>query len=124
MVLTSFGREISETELRKQCDCNFLGTEALKVVDAARQLGFLKTLKCTLSVEELIAQINSGIYPIVYVDLQPIDGCKDSHAMVVVAVEESIVVVYDPLQGERKLPRLVFEKAWQIKSNLSILIQT
>lgn len=36
MVLSSFDTEISEAELRELCDCTFLGTEALKAVDAAR----------------------------------------------------------------------------------------
>jgi ABC-type bacteriocin/lantibiotic exporter with double-glycine peptidase domain len=36
MVLSSFGLEISETELRDRCDCNPFGTDALKAVDMAR----------------------------------------------------------------------------------------
>lgn len=123
MVLASFEIKISEIELRDRCDCNFLGTDALKVVEVSRKLGFRGTVKCTLSIEDLIAQINSEIYPIVYLNLKPIDGYACSHAMVVAAVEESIVIVYDLLQGERTIPRSVFETAWKIQHHLSILVQ-
>ena len=36
MVLSGFGLELTEAELRTLCDCTPLGTEALKAVDAAR----------------------------------------------------------------------------------------
>ena len=124
MVLSSFGVDLSEEQLCKLCDCTaFGGTDALKVVDAARQLGFCNTIKSTLSMEELLTQINSGCYPIVYVNLLPIDGYKSSHAMIVIEVEESDISVYDPLQGKRKISRSIFEKAWMIQRNLSIMVQ-
>ena len=40
MLLLSFGLDIPEIELRVRCDTTILGTDALRVVDAARQLGF------------------------------------------------------------------------------------
>jgi hypothetical protein len=40
MVLSSFGVETTENELRLLCDSIDSGTEALKAVDAARSLGF------------------------------------------------------------------------------------
>jgi len=72
-VLSGFGLDVSEAELRALCDCTPFGTEALKAVDAVRKLGFPKTAKWTLSVDELKTQVNSGFYPIVFINLLPID---------------------------------------------------
>jgi ABC-type bacteriocin/lantibiotic exporter with double-glycine peptidase domain len=123
MVLTSFGRALSEAELRALCDCTPFGTEALNAVDAVRQLGFVGTGKYTLSIDELATQIRRGLSPIVFVNTLPIDGIPGGHALVVVSVDQTDVPVYDPLYGERHLSRATFESAWAMLHNLTILIQ-
>ncbi|MBD2772913.1 cysteine peptidase family C39 domain-containing protein [Iningainema tapete] len=40
MMLSAFEVDISEAQLRELCDCTPFGTEALKAVDAVRELGF------------------------------------------------------------------------------------
>ncbi|GAB1539235.1 hypothetical protein NUACC21_19010 [Scytonema sp. NUACC21] len=82
-----------------------------------------RTVKCTLSIGELIAQLEVDVYPIVFVNLLPIDGVKVAHAMIVVAIAQGMVTVYDPLQGERNLPRSTFDAAWAMMHNLAILVQ-
>ena len=123
MVLASFGCELSEAVLRALCDCTPFGTEALKVVDAVRQLGLPDTGKYTLSLDELTAQVRQGLYPIVFVNTLPIDGITGGHALVVVGIDQTGVTVYDPLHGERHLPRATFVSAWAMMHNLTILIQ-
>jgi ABC-type bacteriocin/lantibiotic exporter with double-glycine peptidase domain len=123
MVLASFGRELSEAVLRVLCDCTPFGTEALKVVDAVRQLGFPTTGKHTLSLDELAAQVRHGLYPIVFVNTRPIDGITDGHALVVVRIDQTDIAVYDPLHGERHLPHATFVSAWAMMHNLTLLIQ-
>lgn len=123
IVLSGFNLDISEAELRDLCDCTLFGTEALKAVDAVRRLGFPKTAKGTLSVDELVTQLKSGFYPIVFINLLPIDGIKVGHAVVVVAIDPTNVWVIDPLQGERILPCSTFDTAWAMMHNLSILVQ-
>jgi hypothetical protein len=88
MVLGSFGVDLSESALRTRCDCTPYGTNALMAVDAARALGFVKTAKYTLSLEELKTVVRDGHCPIVFVDLNPLDGLDAIHAMVVVDVSE------------------------------------
>lgn len=122
-VLSSLGMEMSEAELRWRCDCTPLGTEALKAVDAARQLGFSGTIKCTLTITELNAQIDSNVYPIVFVELLPIEGIRSSHAVVVGAIDEKQILVIDPLSGYRLLPRPSFDSAWAMMHNLAILVR-
>ena len=53
MVLSSPGLDVPEAELRARCDCTAFGTDALKAVDAVRQLGFPGTAKYNLSLDEL-----------------------------------------------------------------------
>ena len=121
--LCSFGLDLSEGELRALCDCTPFGTDALKAVDAARQLGFPDTAKYNLLPSELEVLINDGHCPIAFLGLAPIDGFDEQHAVVIVEMNESAVVVYDPLYGERTLPRDVFEAAWALQLNLSILVR-
>ena len=123
VVLSGFELDISEAELRVLCDCTPFGTEALRAVDAVRSLGFPKTAKWTLSVNDLVIQLNSGFYPIVFINLLPVDGVKVGHAVVVIAIEQADVSLYDPLYGERILPRSTFDTAWAMMHNLSILVQ-
>jgi len=83
MVLAGLGVEIEESELFVLCDCTMSGTDALKAVDAARQFGFQQTAKYTLTIRELRSLLADGHFPIVFVDLRPIDGVRDVHALVV-----------------------------------------
>ncbi len=123
MVIASFGIEISEAELRLLCDCTFDGTGALKAVDSARQLGFSKTAKHNLSLTELTALTTNGQFPIVFVDLTPIEGYVQSHALVVLAVNQFSVEVFDPAKGERLIARDVFDLAWKLRLRLAILVE-
>ena len=123
MVLAGFGLEATEAELRRACDTTPLGTDALKAVDCVRSLGFARAAKHTLTVEELAALTAGGIHPITFVSLLPIDGPRDTHALVVIEVSQSVVVVYDPLAGERRLPLPTFHAAWAMRHNLAIIVE-
>lgn len=123
MVLFEKGVILSEAELRHLCDCTPLGIEALKAIDAVRQLRFRKSAKLTLNLQELISMVDDGLFPIVFVNLLPIDGISGGHAIIVVGVESNQVLVYDPLQGKRILDRSTFETAWAMMHNLAILIK-
>jgi len=123
MVLASFGLDIAEATLRTLCDCTMFGTEALKAVDAVRQLGFVQTTKQTLSMEELTLQVRRQGFPIAFVSTLPLDGQRGAHAVVVIDVDQSHVTVADPLYGERIVPHTTFTTAWAMMHNLTILIQ-
>ncbi len=98
------------------------GTDALKAVDAARQLGFPGTGKHNLSLDELRALVDHGHFPIVYVNLYPIDGSYERHALVVVEISDEAATVFDPMRGECCLQIETFSAAWRIQRNLTILI--
>jgi hypothetical protein len=124
MVLGSFGIDISESELRGRCDCMpYFGVDALMAIDAARQLGFAGTAKHTLTLDELRAVLADGHHPIVFIDLSPIDGIPDVHAMVVADAGRGEVVVLDPLKGERSIPLQAFSTGWAMRHNLAIIVE-
>ena len=124
MVLGSFGLDISESELRRQCDSTpYFGTDALRVVDVARQFGFSGSAKHTMTLDELRGLLTDGHHPIAFVDLGPIDGIEEVHAVVVVGASQHEIVVLDPLKGERSLPLQAFSTAWAMRHNLAIIIE-
>jgi len=125
MVLAALGRPMAEELLRVLTDCSPLGTEAFHLVEAARQLGFLASRKYTLaSLDELATMLAEGHFPIVYVDLWPLQGgwSGQYHAMVVIDLDADQVTVLDPLHGERCVPREDFQVAWSAMRFLTIVI--
>lgn len=123
MVLLGLGQDVPEARLRELCDCTVFGTHALQAVEAMRDLGFLGTAKVNLNAAELAEEIDRGILPIVFVNALPIDGVNVGHALVVLEMSVTTITVYDPLQGERALPRSTFDAAWTIMRNLTILVK-
>jgi len=124
MVLATFGIEQTEEELRPICDCGIRGTDALKLVDAARRLGLTGTRKYNLTVGELISELSQGKHPIVYAQTQ-IKGVQSptKHAFVVTNISPDMVTVLDPWEGERQVPRVAFEHDWQLMRGLTVLCQ-
>lgn len=124
MVFGSFGFDIAESDLRARCDTTaFYGTDALRAVEVARQFGFTHTAKHTLTLAELQTLVAAGHSPIVFVDLNPLDGVEAIHALVVVAFTEQAVTVLDPLVGERTLPLQSFTMAWALRHKLTIIVE-
>lgn len=123
MIFAASGVDLPEADIRAACDCTLAGTNALQAVDAARRYGFGHSAKHTLSLEELATLVESGTYPIVFVSLKPINGARDTHALVVIGVSNTAITVLDPMQGERILPRQTFSAAWAARHNLAILVQ-
>jgi len=123
MVLSGFGLNLTEERLRELCDCSPLfGTSALRAVEAVRSLGFVATAKYTLRYDELQSLVAAGQYPIAYLSLEAIGGTEEAHAVVVVAADDQVVTVYDPLYGERALSRQSFSTAWAARHNLVLLV--
>lgn len=123
MVLLSFGVDMPESELIVRCDSTILGTNALKAVDAMRQMGFTASGKYTLTPAELRNLVTAGQYPIVFVSLLPIDARDDIHALIVTELRQHDTLVIDPLTGERAIPLATFSAAWGMRHNLAILIE-
>jgi ABC-type bacteriocin/lantibiotic exporter with double-glycine peptidase domain len=123
MVLSSLGMRYTEEELRELCDCTIFETNALQAVEAVRQLGLKNTVKSTLELSDLESLLREEIFPILYVNLLPIDGVQCSHSVVVTGISDEGIFVIDPLQGERVLPLTTFISAWGMMNNLAIVIR-
>ena len=124
MLFAGFGITVSEDELRERCDCTFLGTDALQAVEAARHYGFINSAKHTLTMNELERLVANGNFPLVYLNLAPVDGIQQRHAVVVIAVTAFSIAVLDPAVGERLIPRDVFLVAWKMRHNLAIIVES
>ena len=122
MIFASYGLVIEEAEIRKACDCTLFGAYALNAVDAARAFGFIGTNKHTLSFRDLLRVVTDGANPIVLVSLKPIDGIRQTHAVIVVDATENSVTVLDPMKGERALATTVFRAAWALQHSIAIII--
>ncbi len=123
MVLLAFGQDVPEAELRRLCDCIFVGTDALKAVDAARQLGFPGTSKHNLTLKELTAVVADGYFPIVYVRQSPISSVYEAHAYIVTGINDFSVEIIDPDSGETIMPRADFDAAWALRRRLTIIVK-
>ena len=123
MVLAGLGMTITEAELRRLCDCTIDGTRALPALDAVRSLGFLKSSKQTLAFGELTELLEQGHYPIVFVEMYPIDGIYQIHALVILSISEFTVQVYDPARGERLIAPDIFNVAWKLRHHLALIVE-
>ncbi|HEY3136593.1 MAG TPA: peptidase C39 family protein, partial [Blastocatellia bacterium] len=84
--------------------------------------GFVGTRKHTLSLSELVRLVAEGKYPVVLLSLKPIDGIRETHAVVVVAADDETVTVLDPMKGERTLAAAVFRMAWALRESVAIIV--
>jgi len=125
MVLASLGVFKTEQQLRELCDCTVLeGASALKAVDAARASGFKRTRKRNLIFDDLISELERGLFPIAYVKaLLPPHAFAQSHALVVIAVEGDAVRALDPAHGEIAFSKDEFLVEWSSTRRLAILIE-
>jgi ATP-binding cassette subfamily B protein len=124
IVLASLGVFKTEQELRELCDCVLEGTSALKAVDAARASGFKSTRKRNLIFDDLISELERGLFPIAYVKtLLPPHAFAESHALVVIAIERDEVRALDPARGEIAFTKDEFLVEWNSTRRLAILIE-
>ena len=125
MVLASLGVFKTEQELRELCDCTVLeGTSALKAVDAARGSGFKGSRKRNLIFDDLISELERGLFPIAYVaTLLPPHAFAQKHALVVIAIEGDEVRALDPARGDIAFSKDEFLAEWDSTRRLAILIE-
>jgi Peptidase C39 family len=107
------------------CDCTAWGTDAFKLVEAARKLDFTNTRKYNnLTLDELKAELDRGLYPIVYVraQLAP-DTPFQEHAIVVTEIINDEVRILDPKRGEMSFLQTDFLREWGLMRQLTILVE-
>jgi ABC-type bacteriocin/lantibiotic exporter with double-glycine peptidase domain len=124
MVLESLGVIKTEEELRSLSDCTSLGTRASGIVDAAKNLGFSRTRKYSLTFEELREVLEVGFYPIVYLRVVLSEWLiPQPHAVVVEVVSHEGVHLVDPWRGRIIYDLDRFTSEWDIFHGLAILLE-
>jgi ATP-binding cassette, subfamily C, bacteriocin exporter len=124
MVLELFGTIKTEEELRSLSDCTFLGTDALSMVDASRKLGFSRTRKHSLTLEELKELLVEGLYPIVYLRTVLAAGhVPQMHSVIVESIDRNGIHLLDPWRGRITYDVDRFTREWNAFHGLSILVQ-
>ena len=130
MVLEHLGVVQTEKELRVLTDSDFDsshypgGAEARHVVDAARQLGFVNSSKNNLTLQELVAELVRGRFPIVQIGISLRPNTQvQTHAVVIVEISERGVLMLDPVRGEIVHTQEEFDRMWQRQRGLTILVE-
>lgn len=124
MVLSPYGVEVSERELRKACRWDpLLATSSTAVVTAARQMGFTRSREdYGLRLYDLRDLLRRGSFPILSIQLQPY-GLIGDHAQVVASITAGQIEVYDPLLGPMRTLHQTLGEAWKLGGYLTILIE-
>ena len=124
MVLSAYGVEASEIDLRKSCRWDpLLATSSTAVVTAARQMGFTRSREdYGLRLYDLRDLVRRGGFPTLSIQLQPY-GLIGDHAQVVASVTAGHIEVYDPLLGRMRTRHETLDDAWKLGGYLTILIE-
>lgn len=122
MVMADLGISIDEAALRDCCQTDRMGTTASNTVRCAQSHGLSAFAVKTASREQLSTWLIENSYPIVYVNLFPIDALWVTHAVVVEAITEKTVTYMDPVAGQRSVQISAFEQAWQMSHQQAIII--
>lgn len=124
MVLSAYGVEASEKDLRKACRWDpLLATSSTAVVTAARQMGFSRSHEdYGLRLYDLRDLLRRDVLPILSIQLQAY-GLIGNHAQVVVSITAGHIEVYDPLLGPMRTQHRTLDEAWRLGGYLAILIE-
>ena len=117
-----WGITVDEITLRHCCHTDKLGTTTKATVECARHYGLQATEISNATWTELLGWLAEGIYPIVFVNLFPIDALWSYHAVVVEEVVYETVTLLDPLVGRRQVVTAAFEQAWQLHKRRVVVI--
>jgi ABC-type bacteriocin/lantibiotic exporter with double-glycine peptidase domain len=126
MVLSHFGQEFSESDLRQRLQVSTFG---LSLEDATAQL---ELLGVTVALHEnwnsidLRDCLREGFFPIVGVERRIFGHSDAGHAVVLRAINSQFAEVLDQLgqQSSDELPLVTFEKAWVEAGRQALVIQS
>lgn len=124
MVLAGLGHSLSEAEIRHRCGYEAAGMQLGKIANGLRDLPLFVEYQIDGGLDDLIDLVRAGVFPIVALDLRPVEGRDAFHAVVVVEVTSDQVVVHDPLQekGARTIGRSTFDAAWRAADREAVII--
>lgn len=122
MVLSYYGHDIDEATLRDCCHTTNAGTRADDVASCAKHHGVDADHIRSSNSNALHKWLGTGIFPIVLLNMFPIDLIWRMHAVVIIAIDSRSVHLLDPAQGRRVASVGAFEQAWQMNLNRAIVV--
>jgi predicted double-glycine peptidase len=129
-VLEHLGVTKSEEELRGLTDSGFDskyspgGTDALRIVDVAKQLGFRNTTKNNLKLQQLVGVLSQGHFPIVQIGIRLKPNTPvQAHAVVIIEINERGMLMCDPMRGEVLHSQEDFDQMWKRQHRLTIIVE-
>ncbi|HXG68814.1 MAG TPA: cysteine peptidase family C39 domain-containing protein [Blastocatellia bacterium] len=124
MVLAALGHALDEHEIRVRCGHTKSGMRLNGVAGGLADLPVAVEHHVDWSLDDLREAVRNSAFPIVGVDLRPIEGLFAFHAVVIADIAGDQVIVHDPLheQGPRAIGLRAFELAWQNADREAVLI--
>ena len=103
MVLAGLGHVLPEAAIRTRCGHSKLGLRLSQIGGGLVDLPVDVEYHNDWSMDDVGEFLRRSTYPIVGIDLRPIDGVFAFHAVVLLSVSGGGVVVHDPNQGTRTI---------------------
>lgn len=122
MLLAHHGIEVDESTLREQCRTGVTGTRAGNLAACVQDYGFEAELRY-LTVEELHALLDEGIYPIAYIDMLPTSSARYTHTVIIEGLAEDRLLIVDPNAEPREVSLTDFIESWQPYSQMAIVLR-
>lgn len=124
IVLSSFGKNLSEIEIRDILGNPRLGLSLALATEKLSFAGFQTQLDRELNLDDLRDYTRQNIFPIVGVERHILGYLPASHAVVISKITSKNVEIFDPLEVEH--PKIFgkqdFESAWQLSGKEALLI--
>ncbi len=124
MALAAFGHNLTEENIRKRCGQTALGLRLIDVPKGLSDLPVIATVHTDWGLDDLRDETRRSNYPIVGIDLRPIDGRFAYHAVVIAKIESNKITVHDPEPGKglREMNTATFMAAWKGAGQQVLLI--
>jgi ABC-type bacteriocin/lantibiotic exporter with double-glycine peptidase domain len=115
MALAALGHTIAEVDIRKRCGQSALGLSLTDIPKGLADLPIVVTVHKDWGLDDLRDETRQAHYPIVGIDLRPLDGRFAYHAVVIAKVESNKITVHNPEPGQnvQELNPETFMAVWK-----------
>ena len=120
------GHALTEEEIRLRCGQTPLGLRLKDVIAGLTDLPVQVDLFENWGSDDLRDELRAGRYPVVGVSLRPLDGRFAFHAVVIIKIEATKIIVYDPEPGKglRELSSQSFLMAWEAAGRQVLILSS
>ena len=125
MVLTNFGEDWSESDVRHLLGNPKLGITLKQAEECLKNVNIGILWVTDWSLDELRDSLRQGDYPIVGVERHILGHAPASHAVIITHISSNQVGFLDPLDGpeEKFSGREAFDRAWRLSGKEALRIK-